>query len=82
MLALMQACRGRWRSSWPPRHLPAAAKMVLETALHPAQLRDQVTSPGGTTIAGIHALENRGVRAAMYDAVLAVLERSEKLKGK
>ena len=58
------------------------SKMVLETALHPAQLRDQVTSPGGTTIAGIHALENRGVRAAMYDAVLAVLERSEKLKGK
>ncbi|WP_444322984.1 pyrroline-5-carboxylate reductase dimerization domain-containing protein [Phascolarctobacterium faecium] len=45
-------------------------------------MRDQVTSPGGTTIAGIHALENRGVRAAMYDAVLAVLERSEKLKGK
>ena len=59
-----------------------SGKMVLETALHPAQLRDQVTSPGGTTIAGIHALENRGVRAAMYDAVLAVLERSEKLKGK
>lgn len=59
-----------------------SGKMVLETGLHPAQLRDQVTSPGGTTIAGIHALENRGVRAAMYDAVLAVLERSEKLKGK
>ena len=34
-----------------------SGKMVLETALHPAQLRDQVTSPGGTTIAGIHALE-------------------------
>ena len=61
-----------------------SGKMGLEPALHPgkSQLRDQVTSPGGTTIAGIHALENRGVRAAMYDAVLAVLERSEKLKGK
>lgn len=59
-----------------------SGKMVLATGLHPAQLRDQVTSPGGTTIAGIHALENRGVRAAMYDAVLAVLARSEKLKGK
>lgn len=59
-----------------------SGKMVLETGLHPAQLRDQVTSPGGTTIAGIHALENRGVRAAMYDAVLAVLARSDKLKGK
>lgn len=59
-----------------------SGKMVLETQMHPSQLRDQVTSPGGTTIAGIHALENRGVRAAMYDAVMAVLERSEKLKGK
>lgn len=59
-----------------------AGKMVIETGLHPAQLRDQVTSPGGTTIAGIHALELHGVRGAMYDAVNAVLLRSEKLKGK
>lgn len=59
-----------------------SGKMVLETGLHPAQLKDQVTSPGGTTIAGIHALEVGGVRAAMYNAVIAVLERSEKLKGK
>ena len=59
-----------------------AGKMVVETELHPAQLRDQVTSPGGTTIAGIHALELHGVRGAMYDAVNAVLLRSEKLKGK
>ncbi|HIU63457.1 MAG TPA: pyrroline-5-carboxylate reductase [Candidatus Avacidaminococcus intestinavium] len=59
-----------------------AGKMVVETSLPPAVLRDQVTSPGGTTIAGLHALENRGVRVAMYDAVQAVLARSEKLKGK
>jgi len=59
-----------------------AGKMVIETGLHPAQLRDQVTSPGGTTIAGIQALELHGVRGAMYDAVNAVLLRSEKLKGK
>ncbi|MEG1345693.1 MAG: pyrroline-5-carboxylate reductase dimerization domain-containing protein, partial [Acidaminococcaceae bacterium] len=58
-----------------------SGQMVLATGLHPAQLRDQVTSPGGTTIAGIHALENHGVRGAMYDAVQAVLARSEKLKG-
>lgn len=50
--------------------------------MHPAQLRDQVTSPGGTTIAGIYALENRGVRAAMTDAVLGAMARSEQLKGK
>lgn len=59
-----------------------AGKMAVETGLHPAQLRDQVTSPGGTTIAGIHALESHGVRGAMFDAVMAVLERSEKLKGR
>lgn len=59
-----------------------SGKMAVETGLHPAQLRDQVTSPGGTTIAGIHALEEHAVRAAMYDAVEAVLARSEELKGK
>ncbi|MDY6303947.1 MAG: pyrroline-5-carboxylate reductase [Succiniclasticum sp.] len=58
-----------------------AGRMVLETGLHPDVLRDQVTSPGGTTIAGIHSLENHGVRGAMYDAVQAVLDRSEELKG-
>lgn len=59
-----------------------SGKMVLDTGLHPAVLRDQVTSPGGTTIAGIHALENRGVRAAIYDAVLAAMQRSWELQGK
>ncbi len=59
-----------------------SGKMVIETGLHPAVLRDQVTSPGGTTIAGLHALEKGSVRAAMYNAVQAVLARSEKLKGK
>lgn len=59
-----------------------AGKMAIETGLHPAQLRDQVTSPGGTTIAGIHELELHGVRGAMYDAVSAVLKRSNELKGK
>lgn len=58
-----------------------AGKMVLETGSHPAALRDMVTSPGGTTIAGIKALENGAVRGAMYNAVEAVLARSEALKG-
>ncbi|MCH3913737.1 MAG: pyrroline-5-carboxylate reductase [Acidaminococcaceae bacterium] len=58
-----------------------SGKMAIETGIHPAQLRDQVTSPGGTTIAGIHAMELHGVRGAMYDAVQAVLDRSEALKG-
>lgn len=62
--------------------LAGSGKMCIETGMHPAVLRDQVTSPGGTTIAGIHALENHGVRGAFYDAVQAVLKRSDELQGK
>jgi len=61
-----------------------AAEMVLQTGLHPAQLKDQVTSPGGTTIAGIEALEKAGLRSVLLSAVRAATERSceieEKLK--
>ncbi|MDD4600258.1 Pyrroline-5-carboxylate reductase [bioreactor metagenome] len=56
-----------------------AAKMVLETGEHPAKLRDMVTSPAGTTIAGIHVLEQRGVRAALIDAVITATERSAEM---
>jgi len=62
--------------------LYGAAKMVLETGKHPAELRDQVTSPGGTTIAGIHAMERDGIRAALMDGVKACLEKSDAMAGK
>ncbi|HON06832.1 MAG TPA: pyrroline-5-carboxylate reductase [Verrucomicrobiota bacterium] len=56
-----------------------AAKMVLETNLHTGQLKDIVTSPGGTTIEGIYELEKAGVRAAFISAVKAATEKSKTL---
>jgi pyrroline-5-carboxylate reductase len=56
-----------------------AAKMVLQTGKHPGQLRDMVTTPGGTTIEGIHALEKAGLRGAIMDAVEAAALKSRLL---
>lgn len=59
--------------------LLGSARMVLESKLHPAQLKDMVTSPGGTTIEGVHEMELGGVRAALISAVRAAAEKSQKL---
>ncbi|MES1918768.1 hypothetical protein MHBO_000678 [Bonamia ostreae] len=56
-----------------------AAKMALESEVHPAQLRDRITSPGGTTIAGVQSLEDDGFRGAVINAVDSVVERAEEL---
>jgi pyrroline-5-carboxylate reductase len=56
-----------------------SAKMVLETRQHPGALKDQVTSPGGTTIEGVHELEKGGLRAAVITAVRAAADKSRKL---
>ena len=56
-----------------------SAKMVLETGLHPGVLKDMVTSPGGTTIEGLHELEKGKVRGALISAVRAAADKSKKL---
>ena len=56
-----------------------AARLVIETKRHPAELKDQVASPGGTTIAGIAALERGGLRSTLIDAVEAATKRSVEL---
>jgi pyrroline-5-carboxylate reductase len=56
-----------------------AARLVIERGEHPAQLKDQVASPGGTTIAGLHRLEQGRFRATLIAAVEAAAKRSEEL---
>lgn len=59
--------------------LLGTARMVLETGLHPGVLKDMVTSPGGTTIEGLHELEKGKVRGALINAVRAATDKSKKL---
>jgi pyrroline-5-carboxylate reductase len=53
--------------------------LLQEQELHPAALKDMVSSPGGTTIAGLRALERAGLRSALIEAVVAAAERSREL---
>ena len=59
--------------------LYGAAKMVLETKIHPAELRDQVMTPGGVTIDGVMALEQGNLRSVLLKGVTAAAEKSRKL---
>ena len=56
-----------------------SAKLLMETNQHPGQLKDQVTSPGGTAIAGLHTLEAGGLRTTLMDAVEAATNRAREL---
>ncbi len=56
-----------------------SAKLVLESGMHPEELKDMVCSPGGTTIQGVRTLEKGGMRGAVMDAVIACAERSRGL---
>ena len=53
-----------------------AAKLILESKKHPGQLKDEVCSPGGTTIQGVRALEKGGFRSAVTEAVIAAYEKN------
>ena len=53
--------------------------MMLETGKHPAALKDDVCSPGGSTIVGVHALEEGGFRAAVENAVIKAFEKTRGL---
>jgi pyrroline-5-carboxylate reductase len=56
-----------------------SAKLLLETNEHPGRLKDMVTSPGGTAIAGLHTLEQGGLRTTLINAVEAATKRSREL---
>lgn len=57
------------------------SEMIMESGKHPAEIKDMVASPGGTTISGIHSLESRGFRGAVISAVEAAAKRSARLSG-
>ncbi len=54
-------------------------RMLADTGMHPALLKERVASPGGTSIAGVHAMERGGIRALLMDAIVAATERSAEL---
>lgn len=61
--------------------MEGAAKLMLTAGQHPGQLKDAVCSPGGSTIQGVRVLEEKGLRAAAMDCVIAAFEKSRKLGG-
>ena len=61
------------------RTLAGTAALLQGRELHPAVLKDMVSSPGGTTIAGLRVLEESGLRSALIEAVIAAAERSREL---
>lgn len=59
--------------------LSGAAEMILQTGKHPGELKDSVCSPGGSTIAGVKALEENGFRGTVMDAIIAAYHRGQEL---
>jgi pyrroline-5-carboxylate reductase len=72
-------CKRLARVRLRARAVFGGAKMVLDKGTHPGALKDAVTSPGGTTIAGVASLERSGLRSAMIEAVMAAANRADEL---
>ena len=65
--------------SWAAQAVAGSAELVLQSGKHPGQLKDEVCSPGGSTIEGVKALEKRALRAGVMEAVEAAYEKNKKL---
>lgn len=81
-MSCRQAASTAPRPSHPNTSLQGTAKVLLQKGQHPAQLRTDVCTPGGTTIYGLHALEQGGLRAAAMSAVEAATCRARELSRK
>ena len=81
MQVLNRAFHARPQLGWQRRLFFGAAKLVIDTQKHPAILRDEVTTPGGTTISAIAELESHGLRTMLINAVATATARSKELSG-
>ena len=68
--------------SWWTQTLLGSVQYAMQSGLHPAQLRNQVTSPGGTTAAALHEMEKGGLRTVLSEGVWAAYRRSQALGAK
>lgn len=77
--AVAQGMTRKQAYSFASQAVLGSAKMVLETGMHPGELKDMVCSPAGTTIEGVRALEKAGMRSAIYEPLQACADKSKKL---
>lgn len=77
--AVAQGMPRKQAYSFAAQAVLGSAKLVLETGMHPGELKDMVCSPAGTTIEGVRALEKAGMRSAVYEALTACAEKGKRL---
>lgn len=77
--AVAQGMPRKQAYSFASQAVLGSAKMVLETGMHPGELKDMVCSPAGTTIEGVRTLERLGMRSAIYEALNACAEKGKRL---